>query len=296
MSEDSVRSLRNYFYIGNYQSAIEEANTLLGSSPRAEVYLNLALLEMAPSKVIQGVAQNASTSLQAIKLFAQYKTSSAEKKELILDTITEWLADAEMGRDPTLQLVAAQIFYEQGNLKQSLVLACEDSSENLAKLSLQVQIYLKLDRIDLAEKKVKEMQDLDDDDTLTRITTAWVHLAKGGNGITEANNIFQELLSNFGSTVKLLNGIAACQIRLKNYSGAFQSLKQARDISLASKEKVHADTLINSIVCLQHHKPGSKDIIEKITSEFQLQHPDHPWLKQMEEMGKSFDRYSENYH
>jgi hypothetical protein len=25
----------------------------------------------------------------------------------------------------------------------------------------------------------------------------------------------------------------------------------------------------------------SKDIIEKITSEFQLQHPDHPWLKQM---------------
>ncbi len=49
--------------------------------------------------------------------------------------------------------------------------------------------------------------------------------------------------------------MATCQIALKNFNGAFGYLRQARELALKNQEKIAAETLINSLVCLQHlHK------------------------------------------
>jgi coatomer subunit epsilon len=45
-------------------------------------------------------------------------------------------------------------------------------------LALCVQIYLRIDRVDLAQKVLKSMQDLDDDDSLTTLAQVWVALAQ----------------------------------------------------------------------------------------------------------------------
>jgi hypothetical protein len=44
-------------------------------------------------------------------------------------------------------------------------------------LALSVEIYLKIDRVDLASKQVKAMQDIDDDDALTTLATTWLYIA-----------------------------------------------------------------------------------------------------------------------
>jgi len=288
MEGDELKSVKNFFYLSLTDSLSQEvaASKSLG----AEVFKNRLLLTSDPEAVFKNVPQNAPTALQAVKLLGTYKTAADDHKDLVFETIKEYFSDESLSKDPTLQLLAAQVYFEDKQLKEALKLASQPPP-NLEKWALQVVIYLKIDRVDLAIKALKMMQDIDDDDTLTQLATSWVYLAQGEEKVTEASFLLQELMEKFDVSIPVLNTLAVCHMHKKEWSSAFQYLKQARDLALSNKQKVSGETLVNSIVCLQHLGKSPDPIIK----ELQSTHPNHPWLKRYNEMDALFDRHAASY-
>lgn len=142
-----------------------------------------ALLESSPAKVFQRIQKNAPTALQAVKLLATYRTASQDNKELVFGTLSEWLETEDVKDDETLQIVAAQIYLAEEDYKSALQLVIND--ENLEKMALCVEIYLRINRLDLAEKVARQMQDIDDDDVLTQLSLAWVYIRQGGDKVRQ---------------------------------------------------------------------------------------------------------------
>lgn len=148
---------------------------------------------------------------------------------------------------------------------------------------------LQVNRIDLAQEALKVMQEMNDDATITQLTTAYVSLAKGGDKLQEAQNIFGELADKFGDTVILLNGLALCQIVAGQYQDAETSL-----VNALGKKSNDPDTLINLITCAQHTRK-SKDTVQRYMNQLKSAAPNHAWLKSVTETEAQFDKFASKY-
>ena len=109
-------------------------------------------------------------------------------------TLNEWLTGPQTGNPSTLQLIAAIIYLHEDNTKDAL--RCIHLGATMEHLALTTQIYLQMNRPELAQKTVRSMQQADEDATLTQLAIAWTHLATGGAKLQEAAYIFDEVRGN----------------------------------------------------------------------------------------------------
>jgi len=155
----------------------------------------------------------------------------------------------------TLLVIAATIYAAEGNIDEAIRIA--NQSTTLEGKALLVQLYLQINRLDVADKEFAAMSQLDEDATLTQLTGAWLGIHKGGDKLQEAFYIFQELGDKFSPGPVILNGQAVCQMQ----KGLFE---EAEGLLLEALEKVRwrqHNTRLCSIEGADtwHHHQNSKD-------------------------------------
>jgi len=291
---DELFEVKNNFFLGNYQAAINEATGLSSGSLSSEEVQTEKEAFVYRSYIAQGnfhvvleeiSEDSAPPALKAVRLLAVYYSSFGDEslKEGAMSRLQEMLLDGVIAFDPTMQLVAGMIYFNESNFDEAM-----RSIHQLASLEgrlLRIQILLKMNQLVLAQKELKVMQKQDEESLLTQLATAWINVSAGEEVKTqEAIDIFQELLDKYNSTLPLLNGIAVCNMSLKKFPEAEKLLLEALE-----KSPKDPETMINLIVCFQHMKKP-KEIISRYLAQLRAGSPFHPWVTKLKATEDMFDR------
>nr|CAB3232870.1 coatomer subunit epsilon-like [Phallusia mammillata] len=288
---DELFDVKNAFYLGLYQQCINEAQKAKVSSQlkktERDVFMYRAYIAQRKyGVVLDEIKSSASSELQAVRLLADY-LSNPSRKDNVLKKVEESLSGNVDIENKTLPLMAASIYYHELNYDSALRIL--HSTESLEASALTIQVLLTINRVDLARKEVKAMQEADEDATLTQLAQAWFNISVGGEKLQDAYYIFQEMADKNQSSSLLLNGQAACYMAQGKWDEAEGVLQEAMD-----KDSNCAETLINMIL-LSQHQGKAPEVTNRYISQLKDSHNSHLFVRELAIKENDFDRLTMQY-
>ena len=228
-------------------------------------------------------------AIQALALHASYLSAPADSpvRAAVIDDLKLLLSHPESASNTSLQLTACHVFLRANLLREAL--QCVHHGLTMEHLAMCVQIYIKIDRLDLANDALNLMKQADEDSILAQLGSAYVAIAQGRSRSEEAVHIFSGLSEQYGPSVMLLNCLAVANMVSGKYEAAEANLNEALGEEIGGGKD--ADALVNMVVCGQYLGRGQNEL-EKYLSALKMNHADHPFVQQVE---GAFERESHKY-
>lgn len=289
---DELYTLRAQYWLGHYRLALEEGKAISRrpmaphlKTEREEFILRAHLALGEYDKVLKETQSSTQPGLRALGIHATYLTSN--DKDEVISSLKACLALPECANSTSFQLTACHIFLEHGLTREAL--QCVHLGIAMDHLALSLQIYLKINRLDLAENQLRLLKQADEDSILTQLCSAYLSIATGRSAIHDATHVLSMLSEQYGPSVSLLNLSAVAQMTAENYEAAEGILEEA-----AKEEDNAVDTLINTIVCALNMGKGLDSVSDTIDT-LKKKWPSHPFVEGLERVDSAFDRESIKY-
>lgn len=238
--------------------------------------------------VLDEISSSNSGDLLAIRLFADYlmnKSKFADLIEIIEKKIT--------GSDDihvVWKVMASIMYINENQLEEALRVL--NGTNDLECQAIQVYVFLKMCRLDLAKKILAAMTEKNDDDTLTQLAQAWMNIEIGGEKLQDAHYIFDDNKDKLSSSVLLLNNLAVCAMGQQKFSDEETSnyLRDGLD-----KEPNNYDLLINYIFLTQQTDKNAEVTVNRYLSLLKESWSHSEFVEELAKKETEFDKLCQNY-
>lgn len=271
---DRLFDIKNLFYLGQYQQCILEAqklNTKFEDEKTAkDVFMYRAYIAQGKaSLVLSEIPERADNpSLKAVRRLAEYQ--NPVDKQHIAKQIQMEVSEGTWPTDDTSCIIAALILNEENDPEDAMRILSKCNS--LETHSATVFTLLQMERVDLAAKELKKMNEIDEDATLTQLSLAWINMAMGKDKLKDAYYIYQEMMDKYGQSPRLLICQSAVLILQGKYKDAEALLHEAQ-----LRDANSCEALVN-LVALGQFLGKDSEVMKRYISQLRGINPEHPWI------------------
>ncbi|KAI9146533.1 coatomer epsilon subunit-domain-containing protein [Paraphysoderma sedebokerense] len=301
-SFDPNYHIRTLYHLAHHQQLLSETkppspDTANAAPPELEsafLHVRSLIATKQLSQVLSLLSTPPSSEFKAAKILASYhlakQANDLQTVEKCVSDMKALLADVVGGANPSVRVLAGELFLNEGLLEEAFKAVIKSAREkHLECAAILVQVYLRLDRLDLAQKEFQTITSWSLDSVLVQLIEAWVNLASGASKTQEAYYAFEELVQTYGDNATLLTSMAVCQIHLGEFAEADKLLNDA-----ITKEPNNPDTLANLIV-VSHLLNKPSESTQKIFAQLSAIAPSHTLVQETKFKSDSFDRVATRF-
>ncbi|TEB36573.1 coatomer complex protein [Coprinellus micaceus] len=294
MESSEIYYVKQQFVLGAYKSVLDtplpdenspDYTAALLYKARSHIALNDP---QSALKIIPAGSEN--VALKAVASLARYIAGKDDtSKEAALEELRDLSVEIEDEVEGTerekalVRVLAGTAFARAGELEEALeTLGTE--TEDLEAVAVIVQLYLSINRADLAKKQFERSKRWADDDLLLQLIESNIGLATGKDGYSNSSSFYTEQLANPSlSSPHLLTARGVTRLLRNEIQEAKSDLEESLQQNKNDPETLAAFVVAGGLGALKREE--TEEYWTQLTSKY----PDHPLVTDVTTKAESFD-------
>ncbi|KAJ3491859.1 hypothetical protein NLI96_g420 [Meripilus lineatus] len=307
MDSSELYHVRQQFTLGAYKSLVDLTLPDPNSADYTPTLVYQARAHIAldnPSAVITLIpSYTENVALKAVLGLAKYVVATEESDqesalEELRDLSLEIEGDdieAEEREKGFVRVLAGTAFARAGEIEEALeTLGGTGTRENLEAVALIVQIYLSINRPDLARKELEKAKHWAEDDVLLQLIESSINLVTGKDSYSDSTNFYTEQLGNPSLTSpRLLTARGITRLLRGEIAAAKSDFEEAveQQDNVADAETLAGMTVAAGLGTSKNADTEAEALFSQLTQRF----PTHPLVTDTQQKASLFDELATKF-